>query len=667
LKIQYLFKFFVTLSTSLILCSGDIVAQDDSQILEDLKIFEQFGSVPDSLFRAEPDHSYPFEVINKKAAVQILERNRGITAVIDYLVRIKVYSDDPLEITEASLVGIPFYFADGIERVVNLEGITHHKEGGQTRLNTENTRTVDLNSRYKVLEFEMPDAGEGDIIEYKYTLERRYIEELPDFYLSHRVPTENVELYFKNSDFIRYNAVSQNNDFEIAYQEHRVDTSSVPFVFTYTRPNPVYVQTWKADDIPAVDASNYISSVDDIRAKIKFQISEFGLPRQPLENSWEFVTAQILRNDNPFKAIESVPDIMNAGREVSDNFVDEVAIQDSVFQFVNSSAQFNGQTAIFSDRGLEQVLDGVPSNQAEINLVLLAMLRGAGIDAYPMYLSGRDFGRINMEFPSLFQFNSMLLMSEIEGEQYFMDASFPHSLPNLIPVKLYSERGMVLTDSTHYWQEISPAKSTFSFDIRMDATLENDGSLSGTLTAETLGYPSQQIRQKLSNGEDARLVTAETFFDVYPDVIFNRLSVTVDSSNRDRVQFETEFYIEDYAVSFSEGIEFRPMAVGYLFNNPFEATERRVPITLDASEKLSINYTIELPDGYTTDVSGETRSTSLSGASLFEEYLTEDNIIEYSFDIEITRKEFPAEVYSQLRRIYERWVELSNDTWFIEN
>ena len=643
------------------------MAQDDSQVLGDLKIFEKFGSVPDSLFRTEPDHSYPFEILNKKATIQILERDRGITAVIDYLVLIKVYSDDPLEITEASLVGIPFYFADGIERVTNLDGITHHKRGGQTRLNTENIRTVDLNSRYKVLEFEMPGAGQGDIIEYKYTLERRYIEELPDFYLGHRVPTENVELYFKNSDFIRYNTVPQNNDFEIAYQEHRVDTSSVPFVFTYTRPNPVYVQSWKAEDIPAVDASSYISSIDDIRAKIKFQISEFGLPRQPLENSWEFVTAQILRNDNPFDVIEGVPDIVQEGREFRGFLSDDLAIQDTIFQQVNSNAQFNGQTAIFSDGGLQQVMEGVPSNQAEINLVLLAMLRGAGIDAYPMYLSGRDFGRINMEFPSLFQFNSMLVMSEIDGDQYFMDASFPHSLPNLIPVKLYSERGMVLTDSTHYWQEISPEKSTFSFDIRMDAALENDGSLSGTLNAETFGYPSQQIRQKLSNGESVRSVTSETFFDVYPEVTFEKISVTVDSMNRDRVQFEAEFTIEDYAVTFSEGIEFRPMIVGYLFNNPFEATERRAPITLDASEKLSINYSIELPDGYTTNVSGETRSTSLSGASLFEEYLSEENTIEYSFDIDITRKEFPADVYSQLRRIYERWVQLSNDTWFIEN
>lgn len=667
MKIPHCFKVFVILSVAGTIWLGDAFAQDENQILEDLKIFEEFGSIPDSLFLLDSGHSYPYEVLDKKATIEVLEMNRGITAVIDYLIRIKVHSNDPLEVTEASLVGLPFYFADGIERITNLEGITHQIEGGESRLDVDNIRTVDLNSRYKVLEFEMPNAGPGDIIEYKYTLERRYIEELPDFYFSHRVPTRNVELYFKNSDFIRYNTVPQNHDFEISYQEHRVDTSSVPFVFTYNRPNPVYVQTWKAENVPAVDASSFISSIDDIRAKIKFQISEFGLPRQPLENSWEFVAAQILRNDNPFTTIENAPAMIQAGSDIAEKMNSDIAVQDSIFHRINSNMQFNGQTAIFADGSLDGVLEGQPSSQAEINLVLLAMLKGAGIDAYPVYLSGRDFGRINMEFPSLFQFNSMLVLSEIEGEQFFMDASFPHSLPNLIPVKLYSERGMVLTDSTHYWQEISPDKSTFEFNIEMEAALLNDGSLTGTLNAETYGYPSQQIRQKLSNGEDIRSVTFDTFFDVYSDVTFQQISLQVDSMNRDRIQFEAEFLIENYALTFSDGIEFRPMVVGYLFSNPFEATERRVPITLDASEKLSINYTIELPEGFTTEVSGETRSTSLAGASLFEEYLAEDNRIDYSFDIDITRKEFPAEVYSQLRQIYERWVDLSNEAWFIDN
>lgn len=667
MKIPHRFKVFVILAVLGLFSAAHATAQVGSQVLEDLKIFEEFGEVPDSLFGLNSSHSYPYEILTKQATIQVLEMDRGITAILDYLIRIKVHSNDPLEITEASLVGIPFYFADGIERIINLEGITHHKDGGETRLNTRNIRTVDLNSRYKVLEFEMPEAGQGDIIEYKYTLERRYIEELPDFYLGHRVPTRKVELYFKNSDFIRYNTVPQNNDFEIRYQEHRVDTSSVPFVFTFTRPNPVYVQTWKAENIPAVDASRFISSVDDVRAKIKFQISEFGLPRQPLENSWEFVAAQIFRNDNPFALIGQYPDLLQKGRKIAENVNSLIMAQDSIFNHINSRVQFNGQTAIFSNGPLNRVMEKVPSNQAEINLALLAMLRGAGIEANPIYLSGRDFGRINMEFPSLFQFNSMLVMSEIGDEQYFMDASFPQSLPNLIPVELYSERGMVLTDSTHYWREIAPDKSTFSFDIKMDAELQNDGELTGILTAETFGYPSQQIRQKIANGEDPRSITAETFFDVYSGVTFKQISVTIDSLNRDRVQFEAEFSIKDYAVTFSEGIEFRPMVVGYLFNNPFEATERRVPITLDAPEELSINYAIKLPDGFSTNVTGETRSTSLTGASLFEEYLTEGNKVEYSFDINITRKEFPAEVYSQLRRIYERWVDLSNNTWFINN
>jgi len=30
------------------------------------------------------------------------------------------------------------------------------------------------------------------------------------------------------------------------------------------------------------------------------------------------------------------------------------------------------------------------------------------------------------------------------------------------------------------------------------------------------------------------------------------------------------------------------------------------------------------------------------------------------------RKQFSSDDYSQLRRIYERWVELSNEVWFIE-
>ncbi len=646
-------------------CTVHLSAQD-SGILEDFRIFENFGFISNQVLEHDSRAGYPYEFLEKKTAIQIQERSNGIVAVLDYLIRIKVHSDDPLHIAEASMVGIPFYFAEGIERVTQIEGITHHTNGQRSYVNSNEIRTVELNNRYRILEFEMPNVEPGDVLEYKYRIERRYIEELPDVYFSNRVPTRKATVYFRNAEFIRYDVVDENVNFDLKYEEERIDTSNVPLVFTYSRPEPVYMQTWSATDIPAVDAATYISSVDDIRAKLKFQISEFGLPRQPLENSWEFVAAQILRNNNPYDFIEQFEFLDEIGAQIREATGTEQAAQDSVFQFVNNAVQFNGQTTVFAETGIQHVLQGEPASQSEINLVLLGILRGSGINAKPIYLSGREFGRINKSFPSLFQFNRMMVQSEIDGKSYFLDASYANSLPNLIPVESYNEQGMILNEKEYEWVDITPDRSIFNLEIVVDAELTQTGTLRGLLEATTSGYPSQQIRQKLSVGNTFRDIISETFFDVYEDTILDESTILIDEADRDIISVSTKFEIPDYAVTFSEGIEFRPMVVGYLFNNPFESAERRVPITLDAPEMLYIHYIISLPSGYLFDVTGETNSTTLRGAALHEEYFTEGNTIEYTFDVEITRKEFPADVYSQLRRIYERWVLLSNDTWFIE-
>lgn len=641
--------------------------QNGTEMLGETRILAKFGQVPARDLQREADHSYPFEYLLNEASIRFEDRGNGIVSIIDRLVRIKVYSDDELEMVEAAMVGIPYYFADGIEQVRNLEGITYHPEGERSVLNPRQTRTVDLNTRYKIIEFEMPGVEQGVVIEYKYTLERKYIEELPDFHFSHRVPTRKARVFLENESFLRFDVVEQNVDFDVEYEEARIDTSSVPLVFTYPRPDPVYIQSWSAENIPAVDASSYISSIDDIRGKMKFQISEFGLPRQPLENSWEFVAAQIQRNVNPYRTLSENPGLRDLGKQIADEFGSLPAAQDSIFDHVNSRVQFNSLNAVFIDQGLDHVLEGEPANQAEINMVLLAMLQGADIDARPLYISGRNFGRINKSFPSLYQFNSMLVHSEIDGKEYFMDASFEHGLPDLIPVESYNEQGMILSEEDYAWADIIPGRSVFELDVFIDAELSGNGDLTGRLEASARGYPAQRIRKNMNSGKTEADIASETFFEVYPEIEMSESRVEIAEDDRNRIDITAEFEIPNYAVSFSSGLEFRPMVVGYLLGNPFESTSRRVPVTLDAPELLSTRYRIKLPDGYDTDVSGETRSTNLAGAELFEEYLADRNVLEYSFDIDISQKEFPADVYTQLRRIYGRWVFLSNDTWFIQN
>jgi len=642
------------------------LAQQDSKQIGIESIFSNFGTLPSQHLESEADHNYPFEYLSKESSIRFVEQGGSIKAIIDHLVRIKIYADEPLEIANAALVGIPVYEADEMEQVRDLEGITYLPDGSTVRLQDEDVSRSELNSRYSILEFEMPAAEAGAVLEYKYSVHRRYIEELPDFYFSHRVPVRNASVILQNERYLRYDAVTQNVDFEINYSSREIDTSSVPLVFSYSRHEPILVEKWQATDVPPVDHTNYVSSVNDIRGKVKFMISEFGMPRQPLDNSWELVAAQMRRNASPEDVISDHDKLREIGEEIGSQYGDLKSAQDSIYQYLNETVLYNGTSAVFVDDSLDHVLASEPANQAEINMTLLAMLRGAGIKSYPLYISGRDFGQINQSFPSVYQFNRMLVNSRINEEDYFMDASFPYSEPGLIPVESFNEQGFILRNDSYEWININPDKSLFILTVFVDMALSEEGSLSGTLSASAVGYPAQQLFSRLKSGESTQNVAASMFLDMYPEVEIQRADIHLNEGPERHAAVEIDFRIEQYAASFNDGLEFRPMVVGYLFQNPFESSERRVPITLDAPEKLMITYKLTLPEEYGTEETGETRQTRLSGAELNERYAVNGDMLQYSFEIDIARKEFPAETYAQLRRIYKRWVALSNSTWLLE-
>ncbi|MGF1670309.1 MAG: DUF3857 domain-containing protein [Balneolaceae bacterium] len=658
--------FLVTILLSAV--AYGVQAQERGVIRSALDLQEsEFGVIPDSLYKISRSDGTPFEYLLKEAVVRFDEIKGNIVSIIDYHIRIKVYSDDELAKTEASLVGIPYYYSDNMEEIVNLKAITHQPDGSKDELNQDDFRTVDLNTRYKVREFTMPNVQKGSIIEYRYRVIRRYIEELPDFYFSHRVPTRKASLTLLNERYLRFDVVPENINFDLKMVEQRVDTSNIPLVFSYSRPEPVLVQKWSAQNIPAISESAYISSIDDLRGKLKFQISEFGIPRQPLDNSWDLVAAQIRRTVNPMKIVDKNIELKEMGKQIANSLEDEIAIQDSIFNLVNSKAQFNGMNGAFSGDDFSKVLEGEPSNQADINMVLLSMLRGADIDAWPLYISGRDFGRINKAFPSVYQFNRMLVVSYINGREYFMDASFPESSPDLIPVESYNEQGLLIKNESHKWLDIKPKESRFDLEVDLKASVSADGTLSGTISVSTAGYPAQQLRKESQSGKTANEVAKSIFFEAYTDAEISNTKIERTGPKNQRVNLQADFKMEEYAASFTDGLQFRPMIVGYLFRNPFESTTREAPITLDAPEKIRIRYEISVPEGFNVEEANESRSTNLPGASLTESYSTDKQKIVYIFNVEISNKEFPADLYSQLRRLYERWVTLSNDEWFIED
>jgi len=628
----------------------------------------QFGVIPDSLYQMQPPASSPdapYMVTNNNMHVSFKEEGNSIVAIIKYLVRLKVFDK---EAREASIVSIPYYFDNNMEQISDIKAQTYEPSGKRIPLQQANIKTININERYNVKEFTMPQVEDGSILEYSYVIRRRYIEQLPDFYLSHQVPTAEAKVTITYPGYLRYKSFVENFDGEVDHNFAYQDTSSVPKIFVYPQPKPIVTERWIAHDIPPVKKVPYISSLNDYRGKIRFLLNEFGIPRQPLENNWEVVVRRLRERTNPLQFIkqnkfaESIGDSIAAAHPSAS----KETVQDSIYRYVNQKVNYSGAYSPYSSVTDSVALSGKPADQAAINQTLIAMLHGAGIEAHPMLVSSRKSGQIDMDFPSFYQFNAQMVYSKIGNQRYFMDASFPYSQPGLVPVDMYNGPGLLLKQNSFKWVDINPDMSKFKIQVHLDADLTADGTLKGSVTAHQSGYPAQQIRKQRTDGMSNTDILKRTLFDGYAEMTAADVIITNIDDYSQPVGISAHFQIKNYATSFTDGLKFRPMIVGYRRKNPFENSSRKLPITLDGPEKLDVSYSITLPSGFSAKSGQENHRMDIPGANFEEQYNIGSGKMNYQYHINISRKDFSTGEFPELYRLYQRWVDLSNTAWLLK-
>ncbi len=664
-KFQFMLRFLLRYVVIVFLLLGTFLSDGFAQKFQDA----EFGEIPDSLFTLSAPADFPdakYMITNKEIDVSFTEEDGSIVAILDHHVRLKIFDQSA---REASIISIPYYFDNDMEQISDIRGWTHWSSGQQEALQQGDIRTVNINSRYNVKEFTMPSVIDGAVLEYRYTIKRRYIEELPDFFLSHRVPTAAAKLTITYPKYLRYKKFTENYSSDLQNDFVYTDTSSVPKIFTIPQPPPVVTERWMAYDIAPTKEEPFITSLNDHRARLKFLMNQFGNPRQTLDISWEVVVAKLRRKTNPLEVIRKNETAQAKGDSIGQALsnASPKMVQDSIFRYLNRRVNFSGAHSPYSTTNDEQVLEGDPADQAAINQTLTAMLWGAGIEAHPVLSSTRESGTIDKNFPSFYQFNAQMVRTRINGESYLLDASFPHSQPGLIPVEMYNDQGLELRPKSFSWFDIAPAQSSFDIDVDLDAELASDGDLSGTISSRQRGYPVQQMRQQRADGMPDSEIISRALFDGYTNLQLDSVQIRNLDDYENPVEISAHFSIENYATSFTDGLEFRPMIVGYRMENPFEDENRTLPVTLDAPEQLDVSYTIDLPSGFSIEAGKQNRLMELPGAEFRERYDIQSGTLNYEYNINIAQKEFSTDLFPQLYNLYNRWVELSNATWLIES
>lgn len=144
----------------------------------------------------------------------------------------------------------------------------------------------------------------------------------------------------------------------------------------------------------------------------------------------------------------------------------------------------------------------------EINLMLTAMLRYAGIDANPVLISTRSNG-IAL-FPSRDAFDYVISAVEIEEALILLDATEAYATPNVIPLRDINWNGrLIRKDGTSANVSLFPKLASKEV-TNMAITLKPDGTVNGKIRKQVTEQLALSFREKyIGKTNDAYLEELE--------------------------------------------------------------------------------------------------------------------------------------------------------------
>jgi hypothetical protein len=321
-----------------------------------------------------------------------------------------------------------------------------------------------------------PDVKVGSIIEYEINIPTLDLVNPPIWYFQYEIPVLWSELRITSPTDIDYGAKVYNCNSLDVFNKNSISTSvSLPRGSALYMANQLqFVKT----NVPAYYPSQSINSENPGRMYIKCMLEyasrKFAPPGmeelfKAVDPNYKYLDkaekSSTLRNSSYIlytkPNLESVakdlmkdpgfgpPMIINMGlrdtlQKITEGCKTAEDKTNAIYKFVYNHYNWNGSYRTFvnmslpikvvefasrfadSDANMNTSLSKAYRKQSgtssEINFTLINLLNTAGIKAFPVLVSTKDFDMIDTSFYNLQQFNDVLACVEIEGDYYLLDA-----------------------------------------------------------------------------------------------------------------------------------------------------------------------------------------------------------------------------------------------------
>ncbi|MBK7939038.1 MAG: DUF3857 domain-containing protein [Lewinellaceae bacterium] len=510
------------------------------------------------------------------------------------------------------------------------------------------------------IRFAFPNLTEGCVVEYKYDYLVPYIFEIPEWYFQENIPVRWSELRLEIPLFYRYVSVHQGFTLDISESNVR----ERPFIHDRgsagtTRGTTEYnIIRMVAKDMPGLKKESFITTMDDYYTRIRFQLASIQYPDEALEpimSTWEKVAAKLLE-DEDFGGLlyhkNNYDDLWAAAQIHLLLATDRDAKIHALYKFINSSFEREDGSWIYARKNFDELYEKKSARNSEMNLMLVALLKEAGIEAHPVLISTRDHGRPIPEYPVLDQFNHVIAMVNTEGKPpLLLDAGNSFRPPGLIAGNSLNGSGWVVRQTNPQWITFETTQSgeTYFGTFQLDA----GGNLNGAVQVAAEGYSAASRREDYSSKTPKEYWESE-FQGRHPDVQVD--SVTVEAIDDPDRQLKERFRcsLPGYAQVSGDFIYLTPMFYSSYFENPFKTEKRDYPVDIPYPFKERVILQLIIPPGYKVESLPEPARLALpDDGGRFQYVVTQnENKLSLNCTFMITNLHFEPGQYDVLRTFF---------------
>jgi len=177
----------------------------------------------------------------------------------------------------------------------------------------------------------------------------------------------------------------------------------------------------------------------------------------------------------------------------------------AVLNYVKENVTWNGKNSRYSSNGLKTALEKHTGNSADMNLLVINLLRDAGVNAYPLLVSTRDNGKINPFYPFIYQFNTVYVEADADGVPYILDASNPYNPAFMVPWDVQFTSGYLVDKTKAGLVSLADTKHMYRVSTSMSADLDEKGNLNGSAYQRAYEYAKNERLSSFNKGKDKYL------------------------------------------------------------------------------------------------------------------------------------------------------------------